>query len=117
MRKYRVTYAALLVSSLVAGQVAGSITAPAAHAAPAAKAPAVSAPAAFKFNSVPMGAGVTAVLENINIWSQSSGNILSYTLKYTNSGNSSASLMHYFFHVWSLREGQCFRVIPWVQMP
>lgn len=99
MRKYRVTYAALLVSSLVAGQVAGSITAPAAHAAPAAKAPAVSAPAAFKFNSVPMGAGVTAVLENINIWSQSSGNILSYTLKYTNSGNSSASLMHYFSRV------------------
>ncbi|MEK3793735.1 hypothetical protein MKX42_18540 [Paenibacillus sp. FSL R7-0204] len=99
MRKYRVTYAALLVSSLVAGQVAGSITAPAAHAAPAAKAPAVSAPAAFKFNSVPMGAGVTAVLENINIWSQPGGSILSYTLKYTNSGNSSASLMHYFSRV------------------
>ncbi|MEK4852386.1 hypothetical protein NST04_21235 [Paenibacillus sp. FSL H7-0756] len=99
MRKYRVTYAALLVSSLVAGQVAGSITAPAAHAAPAAKPPAVSAPAAFKFNSVPMGAGVTAVLENINIWSQPGGSILSYTLKYTNSGNSSASLMHYFSRV------------------
>ncbi|WP_405112635.1 hypothetical protein MHH28_05050 [Paenibacillus sp. FSL K6-1217] len=99
MRKYRVTYAALLVSSLVAGQVAGSITAPAAHAAPAAKSPAVSAPAAFKFNTVPMGAGVSAVLENINIWSQPGGNILSYTLKYTNSGNSSASLMHYFSRV------------------
>lgn len=37
MRKYRVTYAALLVSTLVAGQLAGSIAAPAAAAAATSK--------------------------------------------------------------------------------
>ncbi|WP_042213474.1 hypothetical protein [Paenibacillus borealis] len=100
MRKYRVTYAALLVSTLVAGQLAGGIAAPVAGAAGTSKNAAVSATAAaFKFNSVPLGAGVTAVLENVNIWSQTGGNIVSYTLKYTNSGNSSASLMHYFSRV------------------
>lgn len=100
MRKYRVTYAALLVSTLVAGQLAGSIAAPVAGAAATSKNAAVPAAApAFKFNSVPLGAGVTAVLENVNIWSQTGGNIVSYTLKYTNSGNSSASLLKYFSRV------------------
>ncbi|OMF26979.1 hypothetical protein [Paenibacillus sp. FSL H8-0259] len=100
MRKYRVTYAALLVSTLVAGQLAGSITAPVAAAAATSKnAAAPAAAPAFKFNSVPLGAGVTAVLENVNIWSQTGGNIVSYTLKYTNSGNSSASLLKYFSRV------------------
>ncbi|WP_039292905.1 hypothetical protein, partial [Paenibacillus sp. IHB B 3415] len=100
MRKYRVTYAALLVSTLVAGQLAGSIAAPVAAAAATSKnAAAPAAAPAFKFNSVPLGAGVTAVLENVNIWSQTGGNIVSYTLKYTNSGNSSASLLKYFSRV------------------
>ncbi|MEI2394432.1 hypothetical protein [Paenibacillus phytohabitans] len=100
MRKYRVTYAALLVSTLVAGQLAGSIAVPVAAAAATSKnAAAPAAAPAFKFNSVPLGAGVTAVLENVNIWSQTGGNIVSYTLKYTNSGNSSASLLKYFSRV------------------
>ncbi|WP_052416373.1 hypothetical protein [Paenibacillus sp. FSL R5-0912] len=100
MRKYRVTYAALLVSTLVAGQLAGSIAAPVAAAAATTKNAAASAAApAFKFNPVTLGAGVTAVLENVNIWSQTGGNIVSYTLKYTNSGNSSASLLKYFSRV------------------
>lgn len=98
MRKYKATYAALLAGTLIAGQLAGSIAAPAADAA-AAKSPAVSAPAAFKFKPVPLGAGVTAVLENINIWNQNGGSIVSYTLKYTNSGNASASLLRYFSRV------------------
>lgn len=99
MRKYKATYAALLAGTLIAGQLAGSIAAPAADAA-AAKTPAVSAPAAaYKFKPVSLGGGVTAVLENINIWSQNGGSIVSYTMKYTNSGNASASLMRYFSRV------------------
>lgn len=99
MRKYRVTYAALLAGTLVAGQLAGSVAAPVAGAAATSKTAASAAPAAFKFKAVSLGSGVTAVLENVNLWSQQGGNIVSYTLKYTNSGKTGASLLHYFSRV------------------
>ncbi|KAI7251535.1 hypothetical protein KC345_g11571, partial [Hortaea werneckii] len=47
----------------------------------------------------PLGAGVSAVLENVNLWSQPGGSIVSYTLKYTNTSNTSASMLHYFSRV------------------
>ncbi|WNS45445.1 hypothetical protein [Paenibacillus sp. MMS20-IR301] len=99
MRKYQVTYAALLAGTLMAGQLAGTVISPVAGAAGATKNAAVSPAAAFKFNSVPLSAGVTAVLEDVSFWSQAGGNIVSYTLKYTNSGNNSANLLQVFSRV------------------
>lgn len=100
MRKFRVTYAALLVSTFVIGQLAGNAGSPVAGAAGVRAAAVPSAAAAiYKFTPVPLGAGVSAVLENVNLWSQPGGSIVSYTLKYTNTSNTSASMLHYFSRV------------------
>lgn len=87
----------LLLSSLATGQLTAGLAAPAAQAAGSTQ-PAVSA-AAVKVNSITMAAGVTAALEDVNIWTQSGGSILAYTLRITNNSSSSVDLQRYFSRV------------------
>ncbi|CAH1191382.1 hypothetical protein PAECIP111892_00625 [Paenibacillus auburnensis] len=89
---------ALLLSSFAIAQLAGSTAAPAVLAA-GTTGPAASVTAAAKVNPITLGAGVTAALEDVNIWTQSGGNILAYTLKITNNSGSSANLQRYFSRV------------------
>lgn len=97
MRKHRFTYTALLLSTFVIGQLASGWTAPAAEAAVK---PQTSAAAVTNtIGSVTLAPGVSASLTDINIWPQSGGNILTYTLRYSNNSGSSANLLHYFSRV------------------
>ncbi|UQZ36607.1 hypothetical protein C2I18_25550 [Paenibacillus sp. PK3_47] len=97
MRKHRFTYTALLLSTFVIGQLASGWTAPAAEAA--VKAPLAAAAAGSTISSVTLAPGVSASLTDVNIWPQSGGNILTYTLRYSNNSGSSANLLHYFSRV------------------
>lgn len=97
MRKHRNTYAALIAGVIAAGPVAGSLTAPVAEAAAGTTQAAASAVVpVIKLSPISLGQGVTAAVEDAQIWQQSGGNILTYTLKITNSSSSSANLLHYF---------------------
>ncbi|MEK5218932.1 MULTISPECIES: hypothetical protein [Paenibacillus] len=93
MRKHKNTYVALLLSTIVLGQVAGGIAAPSSEAAGTTPA---AATATVKINPIQLGQGVTAALEDVNIWPQTGGNILAYTLKISNNSSSSANLVHFF---------------------
>ncbi|MBW4080788.1 hypothetical protein [Paenibacillus sp. S150] len=97
MRSYKNTYAALLISTFVIGQLAGGLAPGTVQAA--ASTTNAAAAAAAKVKPVQMGAGVTATVENVNIWTQTGGNILAYTLNYANAGSASANLLHYFSRV------------------
>lgn len=97
MREFRKRTAVLLLSSLALVQAAGGIAVPAAQAAGTQAA--ASTAAAVKINPVTMAAGVTAAIEDINIWPQSGGNILAYTLKITNNSSSTVNLQRYFSRV------------------
>ncbi|WP_379152737.1 hypothetical protein [Paenibacillus sp. sgz5001063] len=103
MRKLRTTYIALLLSTFAIGQLS-------ANPASAASAPvnngglhgsAVSTISAVPKNlgSIQLEANVKATLEDVTLWSQAGGNILTYTLNYSNAGGSNASLSHYFSRV------------------
>ncbi|WP_150273785.1 hypothetical protein [Paenibacillus tepidiphilus] len=95
MGKKRNTYIALLLSTFVFGQWTEAVSAPVAAAA-AAKPAATAAAAVNPFKPVTLAAGVTAVLEEVNLWPQTGGNIVSFTLRYNNSGAAAANLLHYF---------------------
>ncbi|WP_042202138.1 hypothetical protein [Paenibacillus camerounensis] len=97
MREFSKRTAVLLLSSLALVQAAGGIAVPAAQAAGTQAA--ASTAAAVKINPVTMAAGVTAAIEDINIWPQSGGNILAYTLKITNNSSSTVNLQRYFSRV------------------
>ncbi|MEC0242625.1 hypothetical protein P4H66_22695 [Paenibacillus dokdonensis] len=49
--------------------------------------------------TIPLNSKIKATLEEVNIWPQATGNIVTYTLNYTNTGNSSVSLMNFFSKV------------------
>lgn len=101
MNKFRITYSAMLVGTLVTSQLSG-YTASAASGVPVFPS---SAPAAVTVNetshlgSIKLGSNFQATLENVNIWTQAGGNILTYTLNYTNGSNSNVNLLHYFSRV------------------
>ncbi|KWX70959.1 hypothetical protein AMQ84_28435 [Paenibacillus riograndensis] len=103
MRKHRTTYIALLLSTFIIGQMSvyPASAAPAAANNAGAKVSAATAASTAPKNlgSIPLEAGVKATLEDVSIWSQSGGNILTYTLNYSNSGGSNANLSHYFSRV------------------
>ncbi|OMD52559.1 hypothetical protein BSK56_03285 [Paenibacillus borealis] len=73
--------------------MAGGIAAPSSEAAGTTPA---AATATVKINPIQLGQGVTAALEDVNIWPQTGGNILAYTLKISNNSSSSANLVHFF---------------------
>ncbi|MHA6531981.1 hypothetical protein [Paenibacillus sp. BAC0078] len=99
MRTYKNTYVALLISTFVIGQLAGGITPGAVQAAGSSNTAAVAAAAASAIKPVQMAPGVTATIENVNIWAQPGGNILAYTLNYSNASGVSANLTQYFSRV------------------
>ncbi|WP_151733989.1 hypothetical protein [Paenibacillus tengchongensis] len=94
MGKKRNTYIALLLSTFALGQFTQAVSLPVAAAA-AAK-PAATAAAVTAFKPVTVAAGVSAVLEEVNLWPQTGGNIVTFTLRYNNSGAAAANLLHYF---------------------
>lgn len=100
MSKFRCTYAALLLGTFVIGQLAGGAVPTVAEAA-AVPQSAVNAAATStnKINPIQIGPGITATVEDVNIWPQAGGNILSYTLVYSNGSSKSANLLHYFSRV------------------
>ncbi|OKP94021.1 hypothetical protein [Paenibacillus sp. P32E] len=100
MRLYKNTYAAVLAGTFVIGQLAaglapGTVQASASSIPSANMAPAVTP----KISPIVIGSGVTASLENVNIWTQTGGNILTYTVKYSNAGGTGANLVRYFSRV------------------
>ncbi|MFF2015509.1 hypothetical protein [Paenibacillus sp. NPDC058177] len=104
MRKHRRTYVAMLLSTFIISQ----LSAYSASAAPVKTTNNVNSPTKVaalepspttKLGSVQLGAGVNATLEDIRLWPQAGGNILTYTLNYANGGSSNAGLIHYFSRV------------------
>ncbi|KUP23033.1 hypothetical protein [Paenibacillus sp. DMB5] len=67
MRQFRKRSVALLLGTLTVAQLAGSLAVPAVQAAGTQ----ASATAAVKISPVTMSAGVTATVEDVNIWTQS----------------------------------------------
>ncbi|MRN55139.1 hypothetical protein [Paenibacillus monticola] len=101
MRKYRNTYVALLLSTFVISQLSvyPAFAAPAAAGNAGSTISAVTSATPKNLGTIPLGAGVQATVENVNIWPQAGGNILTYTLNYSNAGGSNANLIHYFSRV------------------
>lgn len=97
MRKHRSTYTALILSTFVISQLASGWGAPAAEAA--VKPQTAAAAVTSTIRSVTLAPGVAASLTDVKIWPQSGGNILTYTLRYSNNSGSSANLLHYFSRV------------------
>lgn len=99
MRKHRTTYAAILLSTFIVSQLS-AYPILAAPATTNSGIPANGANAASNkpvhLGNVQLGAGVNAILEDVRLWPQAGGNILTYTLNYSNSGTSNAGLIHYF---------------------
>lgn len=99
MRKHHRTYVVLLLSTFVISQLTGYTTVAASASSNSTKQAVAATSATSHLGSVTLGANVSATLEEVNIWSQSGGNILTYTVKYSNGSNSSANLLHYFSRV------------------
>lgn len=101
MRKHRSTFVVLLLSTFVVSQFTGNITSAASvgsnHTYPTVAAATVATSSSL--GSIPLGANVSATLEDVSIWPQSGGNILTYTLNYSNGSNKSANLLYYFSRV------------------
>ena len=101
MRNFKNTYSAVLIGSLVISQLPGY----AAYAAsgvsgyPSPAISAVTASTTSNLGSIKLGSNFQATLEDVNIWPQAGGNILTYTLNYTNGSNHNANLLHYFSRV------------------
>ncbi|MFF2907893.1 hypothetical protein [Paenibacillus sp. NPDC057934] len=104
MRKHRRTYVAMLLSTFIISQ----LSAYSASAAPVnttnninspTKVAALEPSTTTNLGSVQLGAGVNATLEDIRLWPQTGGNILTYTLNYANGGGSKAGLINYFSRV------------------
>lgn len=96
------TYKALLLSTLVICQLPG-YTASAASGDSDHISPTIAAATANNTTNnlsyIQLGTNVKATLEEVNIWPQAGGNILTYTLNYSNGSNSNVNLIHYFSRV------------------
>lgn len=101
MRKHSSTYVVLLLSTFVISQLTGhtasAASANAVRTNPAVAAATVTPPS--NLGSISLGANIKATLEDVNIWSQPGGNILTYTLNYSNGSSKNANLMYYFSRV------------------
>jgi hypothetical protein len=102
MRKHSSTYVVLLLSTFVISQLTGH-TASAASVGSvqtnSAVAAVTAAAATNNLGSISLGTDIKATLEDVNIWSQTGGNILTYTLNYSNGSSENANLMYYFSRV------------------
>ncbi|WP_052675838.1 hypothetical protein [Paenibacillus sp. IHBB 10380] len=98
----RNTYNALLLSTLVICQLPG-YTVSAASGASNDISTTISAVTANKTTNslsyIQIGSNIKATLEDVNIWPQAEGNILTYTLNYSNGSNSDMNMIHYFSRV------------------
>ncbi|WP_081387349.1 hypothetical protein [Paenibacillus odorifer] len=101
MRKHSSTYVVLLLSTFVISQLTGHTASAAAVSSvqPKSVVAAATVTAPSNLGSVSLGANIKATLEDVNIWSQPGGNILTYTINYSNGSNKSASLLYYFSRV------------------
>lgn len=101
MRKHSSTYVVLLLSTFVISQLTGHTASAAAVSSvqPKSAVAAATVTAPSNLGSVSLGANIKATLEDVNIWSQPGGNILTYTINYSNGSNKSASLLYYFSRV------------------
>ncbi len=103
MKKIRNTYHALLLSTLVISQLSG-YKVYAANPAGVSKSTTSTqvTPTAIttsNLGSMKLGANIKATLEEVDIWPQAGGNILTYTLNYSNGSNRNLNLIHYFSRV------------------
>ncbi|MEK5023476.1 hypothetical protein [Paenibacillus sp. FSL M7-1046] len=97
MRLHRSKSVALLLSILLISQLSGyTVSAAPATVGSAYKMSAGESVTAKNLGAILLGANVKATVEDVNIWPQTGGNILAYTLKLSNNGSSSANLVHYF---------------------
>ncbi|MEK5448789.1 hypothetical protein [Paenibacillus sp. FSL R7-0331] len=101
MHKRSKAYVLLLLSTFAVSQFPG-FTGSAAHAAAAVTATVKTAAAVTeistltKLSSMNLGASFSVKLSDVSVFAQDSGNILTYTLTYTNSSSTSVNLANYF---------------------
>jgi len=95
MIKHRNRYTALLLSTLVICQLPGYTV----SAASGASSPTIANVTTNSLGYIQLGSNIKATLEEVNIWPQVEGNILTYTLNYSNGSNSNVNLIHYFSRV------------------
>ncbi|WNS46602.1 hypothetical protein [Paenibacillus sp. MMS20-IR301] len=100
MHKRRKAFVLLLLSTFAASQLAG-ITGTTAYAATAStSAAAVTEISTLNsLSSIKLGTALSVKLGEVGIFSQTGGNILTYTLTYTNNSSSSVNLVNYFSKV------------------
>lgn len=99
MRKHSRTYVVILLSTFVVSQLTGHTLSAASASSIQTNPTVAAATATSNLGSITLGDNVRATLEEVNIWSQSGGNILTYTLNYSNGSNKSANLLYYFSRV------------------
>lgn len=101
MLKRRKAFVLLLLSTFAASQLAG-IAGTTAFAAPASTATAKTAATVTEvstltgLSAIKLGTTLSVKLSHVGIQSQTGGNILTYTLTYTNNAGSSVNLVNYF---------------------
>ncbi|WP_438346958.1 hypothetical protein ACP8HI_14585 [Paenibacillus sp. FA6] len=99
MHKRRKTYAAVLLSTAVLSQLITYGAYAASAVSPVAKSTTAPVFTLDKLGSIPLQSNVSVKLMDINILAQPSGNILIYTLSYSNGSGSNVSLVDYFSKV------------------
>lgn len=101
MRLHKGKYIVLLISTFLISQLSVFTiwAAPASVGSDSLKMSVVASAIAKNLGSIQLDDNVKASLEDVSIWPQASGNILTYTLNYSNSGNRAANLIHYFSRV------------------
>ncbi|WP_019912352.1 hypothetical protein [Paenibacillus sp. HW567] len=101
MHKRSKAYVLLLLSTFAVSPIAG----PAVYTATAAASTATTTAAVTetstlaKLSAIKLGTTLSVKLSNVGIFSQSGGNILTYTLTYANTANSSVNMVNYFSKV------------------
>ncbi|MBY9080515.1 hypothetical protein KIH86_15015 [Paenibacillus sp. HN-1] len=95
------TYVMLLLSTFAVTQLAGpgGPVVYAAETGAAVTAASIKTSTLSKLCSITLGAGLSVKLDSVNLFAQDGGNILTYTLTYTNTGGSSISMADYFSKV------------------
>ncbi|OAB44825.1 hypothetical protein [Paenibacillus glacialis] len=103
MKKLRSTYHAVLISVLVISPLTGyKVNAANSVGVTNSTTSNLASPTANRtssLDSIKLASNIKATLEEVNIWPQAGGNILTYTLNYSNGSNRNLNLIQYFSRV------------------
>jgi hypothetical protein len=98
--RYTYTFSALLVSTIVASQLSGTtVLASSGVSGHTSLTTGNITNTTNILGSIQLAGNIKATLEDVNIWPQAGGNILTYTLNYSNGSGKNLNLIHYFSRV------------------